>query len=112
MATGKPSNKPGTGKVVKKTAPVGGAYSMKTELKRMAIKGTQVAGPKPKKQNSRAVESKDNMVAARKQSILKNLRGLNAKAVAKKASNAEGNKNGYASKQAPVTRPKQMGKKK
>jgi hypothetical protein len=80
--------------------------------------------PAPKKQPSKASAGSD----ARKQTILKNLAGLNAKAVAahknydgpvsadnlakkaaikkaaaKRLSNAEGNKNGYASKQSPST---------
>lgn len=93
----------------------------KPASKRISPKGVQVAGPKAKKQSTSNVETKANVMAARKAAILKNLRGLNAKAVAahkkydgpvsadnvgkkKPVSNAEGNKNGYASKQAPQTR--------
>ena len=91
--------------------------------------------PAPKKSSSQP--STKGQLASRKQTILKNLKGLNAKAVAahkkydgpvsadnlgkkksmtamsalekkkaeRRASNAEGNTNGYASKQAPATRP-------
>jgi hypothetical protein len=84
------------------------------------------------KPDPRRVESKENStVAGRKQAILKNLAGLNAKAVAahkkydavsaansarkaakkpsaKRLSNAEGNTNGYASKQYPDAKAAEM----